>query len=650
MSMAAPQQPVPGGVRWAVVLLLALHAGLALRGITGLGVTHDETAHLTAGYAYWQFNDYRLQPENGNLPQRWGALPLLALQPRLEPMEAPGLWRGSEVWLIGDHFFFGSGNPIEGMLWLARATMLFWSLALGGLVFAWARALWGNAGGLLALGMYVVSPTTLAHGPLVTSDMTAAFWLLAATGAWWRVLQDPKPGNVAMSLVATAAAFLAKFSCVLLGPVFVILAIWTWVERRHEAGSWRRLAGLTALHAVVTWAAIWIAFGLRFDPAGAGMPPVEKYYFPWEQIYTETGSFTGLIRFALAGHILPEAYLEGFAHVLYQSAGRNAFLFGSFSTTGWWWYFPATFLLKSTSAELLLTGAVVVGAMAVWRRRSPALRRCAPLLIFGAVYAGFSIVSTLNIGHRHILPLYPLLFIIGGGLMGWVQGWSRRWLAALPALSAIGCLSVAPYFLTFFNLPSGGPQTAWRKLVDSSLDWGQGLPPLADWVAEHHDPAEPLYVSYFGNDSLDYRIPEALHLAPSFERFRPRTWAPLQPGLYCVGATMMQDLFSGYRGPWSQRKEDRYRQLRAELLPALAQGELSPLIVDFGQLGTAPLWELERLRFNRLVSYLQVKRPEAQVANCFLVFRLDAAEIATVTTGTPAELANLMEQALTPPD
>jgi hypothetical protein len=32
--------------------------------------TNDEIAHLTAGASYWLTDDYRLQPENGNLPQR----------------------------------------------------------------------------------------------------------------------------------------------------------------------------------------------------------------------------------------------------------------------------------------------------------------------------------------------------------------------------------------------------------------------------------------------------------------------------------------------------------------------------------------------------------------------------------------------------
>ena len=57
--------------------LLVLFGWMALSVSPRVGVTFDETAHLTAGYSYWLNDTYLLQPENGNFPQRWAALPLL---------------------------------------------------------------------------------------------------------------------------------------------------------------------------------------------------------------------------------------------------------------------------------------------------------------------------------------------------------------------------------------------------------------------------------------------------------------------------------------------------------------------------------------------------------------------------------------------
>src|SRR5688572_11943047 len=69
--------PSPHFLVALAVLLSLFHAVLAVTATAGKSTTADEIAHLTAGHAYNTRNDYRLQPENGNLPQRWAALPLL---------------------------------------------------------------------------------------------------------------------------------------------------------------------------------------------------------------------------------------------------------------------------------------------------------------------------------------------------------------------------------------------------------------------------------------------------------------------------------------------------------------------------------------------------------------------------------------------
>src|SRR5262245_23555241 len=55
---------------WTAVALLALYYVNAVGATTGKCNTFDEIAHLTAGYTYWSTGEYRLQPENGNWPQR----------------------------------------------------------------------------------------------------------------------------------------------------------------------------------------------------------------------------------------------------------------------------------------------------------------------------------------------------------------------------------------------------------------------------------------------------------------------------------------------------------------------------------------------------------------------------------------------------
>ena len=665
----------------AVTLLLALHWWLGVSALTGRGVTNDETAHLVSGYSYWRFNDYRLQPENGNLPQRWGALSLFLLQPppRLDPAKESRQWHNSSVWRIGQLFFFGSGNDTDYMLFCARATMAFWSVAAGLLVFCWSRRLWGHAGGLCSLALYAVSPTTLAHGPLVTSDMCAAFWLLAAAGAWWRVSRELTWSNLLLSCTATGLAFVAKFSAGVLLPVFGLLILWTtfmpgpvliaWgrspAARRVVAAMAGKLGVLLALlvvHGIATWAIIWTFFGCRYSAFAPGLPPAWKFYVPWDVVMPPTGLWHALIASARTWHLLPEAYLQGFSYMLYAAAGRGSFLLGNYSITGWWWFFPYAWWAKSTLGELVAAAAILSVAIAYWwrlmwcrhqvpKKAGPDFARLVPLVVFAGVYGAVSITSHLNIGQRHILPVYLVLFVIAGALVRPAAGAPGRYLAALVLiLSAIESWAIRPYYLTFYNIAAGGPTAGWRQLVDSSFDWGQGLPELAVWVRQHRRPGEPVYLSYFGTDDPFYEGIQGEELSPYYALGRPRRWFELKPGLYCISATMLQDVYSAVRGPWTMEREQAYVQLRRAMRTELAAGTRSPVFDDFGEGPSKPLWELDRLRFARLCTYLRVRRPDAVIGYNQFVYHLDTHEVHVAVDGSLQEMSVLMEWAMAQKD
>lgn len=640
----------------AAALLLALHWWLGVTGWFGKTVTSDETAHLVSGYSYWKFNDYRLQPENGNLPQRWGALPLLLQQPQLEPGENPSAWSLSHVWAIGQKFFFESGNNTDYMLATARATMAGLGVLTGLMVYLWSRQLWGAAGGLLSLALYAVSPTMLAHTPLVTSDAAAMLCLLAASGAYWRHLQSGQASWWVLSPLATGLAAVAKFSFLILGPVFAILiAAHLTVAPGPRRPQIVRVALSVATHAIAAVAVVWTCFGFRHSGFAPDMPAGWKYYIPWSELLPAAGFWRHALLALKEWQLLPEAYVHGFAYVLHAAQNRGAFLAGEHSQTGWWWFFPYAFAIKSSLAELAtwaLAALVIArrwvggGSRGLADRLRP-LRAVLPLLALFLVYWAASVTSNLNIGHRHLLPIYPPLFIIAGLLL---HPGATRWLriaaGALAGLAALESASARPHYLAYFNASVGGADQGWRHLVDSSLDWGQDLPGLSAWLREHRQPGEKVYLSYFGMGDPRYEGIAAESLAPYFQHYRPREWRELEPGLYCIGATMLQDPYSPWNGPWTARHEGAYRSYLQNLRRELAEGRRSPAIEEFGEGESNPLWNLDRLRFARLGVYLRRRPPDAIVNHSILVFRLRPEEIRTAVDGTPEELAELMERAL----
>ncbi|NBR57837.1 MAG: phospholipid carrier-dependent glycosyltransferase [Opitutaceae bacterium] len=191
----------------------------------GQSTTSDELAHLTGGYTFNHWNDYRLHPENGLLPQRWQALPLsLGTAPIFPSLDSTD-WREANVWKLGHHFFYEAGNDHAPLLRQARAMNSFFGAALTLLVFFWSRKIWGTVGAMSSAIFCAFCPTLLAHSGLATSDLAAAFFLLASTGAYWRHLHDHRPQWWWLSLTAFGLACVAKYTAVLLLPIFGLLVL-----------------------------------------------------------------------------------------------------------------------------------------------------------------------------------------------------------------------------------------------------------------------------------------------------------------------------------------------------------------------------------------------------------------------------------------
>ena len=662
LPMSAPNaSPARRPFTWyeaaAVALLLSLHAWLAFTSTLGECTTADEIAHLTAGRAYWTYGDYRLQPENGNLPQRWVGLPAW-LEHRPFPGPRAAGWRTSDVWTVGHAYFYTTPGAAGAILAEGRAMNLLWTLATAALVFAWSRSLFGTSGGLVSLGFYVFCPDMLGNGALAASDLCMTFFYLASVGAFWRFLRKPGAATLALSCVVFGLACVAKYSAALLPGVFVLLALLRLAgpgigERRGLRGAGRALGALL-LHAIVAWAVIWLFFGFRNATASPLLPPMEHYYRPWEVIHAELGGLGLLLDHIRAWKVLPDAYVYGFAFVIDMSRERGAFLNGHTSLTGWPWFFPYAYVVKTPIAFLVALALTAclgvrrwVGTAAGTVRRTllrADLQVAAPLAVAFAVYGAASVTSHLNIGIRHIFPLYPILFIAAGALGAWAVA-SGRLVRAVVALlvagQAVASLSVAPHYLAFFNTLAGGPANGYRHLVDSSLDWGQDLPGLARWLDS--DPGvrsgERVYVSYFGTGYPPYYgiRARALPCIPQQPGFG--TWSPLRGGVYCVSATMLQQVYSPVGRTWTLADEREYQMLR-RLEPALYAYAAAPAEKrsEIERKAPAALWQrawqrFSLLRFARLCAYLRARTPDAEIGYSILIYRLTDADVAAAVSG-----------------
>lgn len=590
-------------------LLLALFWLQAVSASRHWSQTSDELPHLAGGYVYDRFGDYRMHFENGNLPQRVQGLAPLALGARFPMDEAR--WRGSDYWQLGWDFLYGLDNPTDRMLLGARALNALFGVGLGAFIFFVARRWHGDTGGLVALGFYVFHPDFLAHSALATSDMAAALCLTLAAWFFWRHLGHRDLRSGALAGVCSGLALVAKFNGLLIAPIYALLIALDGTMRAGPGGRFARLVRNLALgagQAAAAVAIVWAFYSFRYAARAPGAPPLDHFAWSWEQMVQLAGTKGSLLVFAADWHLLPQAWLYGLANVLAGEAARPAFFAGEYSLHGWWQFFPTLFLVK-TPVGMLATLLVALGAG--WFRIRTAGRaaaraaflRVAPLVVLALVVAVSALTSHLNIGHRHILALYPPLFITLGGVAALGRRWQQTTLALL-FVAAVESVAARPNYLAFFNVASGGPDRAYRLVVDSSLDWGQALPALHTWLARNQHAGEPVYLSYFGSAWPPHYGVIPTHFLPGVNiavpPFHPYAY---EPGLYCVSATSLAEVYSDYRGPWRSAWEHAWRD------PA------------------TPAAERELLRFARLCKYLQGRRPDANAGHAILIFRLDAAAL-----------------------
>lgn len=662
---AAP--PSHGFLNTLAVLLALFHAVLAVTATAEKSMTSDEIAHLVAGQAYNTRGDFRLQPENGNLPQRLAALPMSAAGVPLPPAELES-WRTADVWNYGHTAFYRQGIAADQWLFLGRGMIALVSAATALIVFCWSRALFGWRGGFLSLGLFVFCPAFLAHGALATSDVVMTFCFVAAVGAWWRHLQSPGWLWATISAVTLGVAFVAKFSAVLLPPMLALTGL-GWMAGQAGRTGWKapllRLARSTALHAAATWAVIWLFYGFRYSAYAPFLADGATFNHGWGGMLHGIGLPAKVIWWLQEWRVLPEAWLYGLTFVLQFSRARGAFMSGDYSVTGWVMFFPFAFVVKTTLPFLLLVaGGAIAGSVTAFRIRARGdaaalARRLRPLLPLAALFVVYwltSLASNLNIGHRHILPTYPVLFIAAGWLGRWID--VRRPVALTGIAAALlwhtgESWRARPHYLAYFNQIVGGSENGWRHLVDSSLDWGQDLPGLKRWL-DTHARGERIFLSYFGTGDPAYEGIQATMLPTLPEVGTPRRWHALAPGVYAVSATMLQQVYSRIRGAWTLELEREFQQLRASEATLLAYQNdpmrRAELLRDAPAENWTTAWKrYELLRFARLCHYLRVRAPEGVVGHSIRIFRLTAGELHGAVGGSPMEWQALIEQTVSEP-
>jgi len=520
-----------------VVLAVWLFFFLALNSLVHDSPTMDEQNHLARGAAFVKTGDPRLSLEHPPLINSLSGLPLLLLPELLYPFDHPS-WTEMQppdiYWYVfADQFVWRVNHDVTRMIFLGRLPMVFLTLGLALVGFHFARLLWGRPSAYLAFVMLLFEPNVVGNGRLITTDLGGTLFMTLALLLVWRMWTAPgwHWQRWLAAGVGLGLAFGSKLSMLAFVPILGVLAFLPIfnAEAQRRRGVFRRVAqlGTAGLLSILV---VWAIFG-----------------FEWGAFRFPSAVLAGLNRFSGP---MP-TFWAGLDQIVNVSrGGRAAFLLGETSLEGFWLFFPVAFLVKTPLVLLVgLVGVIWWG----WKR--PSTRpKLVFLLLPALLYFAVSVVSDINIGYRHLLPIVPLIIVAVSGLPTAVDG--RDWWhggdtshSRIIALILAGgillpTLAIHPHYLSYFNLTAGGPANGASILADSSNDWGQDLLRLQQWMAENEvasiklgwfGTAEPAYYGMVYEPLPGFPQPEfwSLWANPPFDPQAP------EPGLYAISASSL---------------------------------------------------------------------------------------------------------------
>ena len=531
----------------ALCVFAAVFIALTVGSYTRESATVDEPQHLTAGYTALRLRDYRIDPEHPPFLRLWAALPLLAM-PDVQLDTNTFSWDAGWDWDFSHQFLYQRNNA-DHLLYRARFMTVVLGIVLGVLVFFWAQEIFGFWTAAAVLALYSLEPNILAHSSLVTTDLGVTCFIFGAIYFLWRLTRMFSIGNAAAWPCFLHSRKISKFSALTLGPIVlaVLLAYAFWggawqyqFGSRGEFGSLGRkmlvIGGIILTLAVSSYAAVWAVYSFHYGPTvpNGDLALLQDHPEDLRSVPVISSVANWFDKYRL----LPDTYTRGLILGQVKAQHRSAYFVGEIRRTGWWYYFPAAFLVKTPLTILLLffCGVILLAKTPTrWKREGTFL--FLPL----AIFLGIAMTMHLNIGLRHILPIYPFALLISGVTLDEMRNrWSTLVLLAPVAVAAVELAVVYPHCLAFFNQLVGGPKNGDLVLLDSNLDWGQDLKSLKVWMDAHQ--VERINLGYFGSADPAYYGIRSTSLIGSPKFLEAQVTQPRLPGYVAVSVQNLHGL------------------------------------------------------------------------------------------------------------
>ncbi len=487
-----------------VILLTALGIARIVSTYAVFNGTYDEPAHVACGMEWLQWGTAACELQHPPL-----ARIAVALGPFLRGIRlAPQSGQTTSFYEKGNAVLYSGGRYRSNLSWARAGTLPFFVL-LCVVTFLWARRWFSETAGFWAVLLLVCTSPILGHAGLATNDAACAAGAGLALYQFLRWLEQPTGWRSLAWGAATAFAILCKFSNIpFLAACYAIALIATRLEAFRPRLAQIAIAGGTAL------ALAWAIY--RFTVLSPG-----TFYGHQHPVIDNILSTRPIIDRLWRSFLSTPLPLADFSMGLLDLAvhnyvGHDSYLLGQWGHSGWWYFFPVVLAVKSPIGLLVLAGCGLWFIIGHWRQTdwkqswTKVLTAVFPLAILLVC-----MLSRIDLGVRHILPIYPLLAIVSGHAVATMLRGSRfaAIAAALLAVWVAGdSVRAHPDYLAHFNEAAGShPELV---LCESDLDWGQDLDRLRKRLDEKG--IREFSIAYFGTALLDRAgLPHYRYLSPT---------------------------------------------------------------------------------------------------------------------------------------
>src|SRR5258705_13466657 len=455
-------------------LVLGLFAVYLINGLIAIprnSVTYDEMDHWSYGKRIlmretdkiYPFDDASAMPISG----------INAIPRAVQQLNNPGLLKTDG----------GFSDIMNG-----RYVTLIICLLTGFFIYTWSKQLFGEKGGLLSLFLFVFCPNLNGHGILLTTDAYTALFTVSTAYYYWKFIKRSGWKYFLAFSISLGLAMIVKYSMLHLYIFLAIVSIFVLIKRKTIfTGFGRNLIRLAVLKIILLFI---INLGFLFNHPGKSL---DEFKMSSQAFTNLQNSFIGSIPLPL-----PEPYIVGLDQTTYMNelgagdpnvSDANYLLGEKRTGTGFWYYYLVVFIFKTPlTALLILTGAIVFLFVRKKKQGHPStMLFLLGMICYFLLVLGFQ--NNVQIGIRHALMVYPLLYVLAGFVVQLPFFQKRTKLFS----SLIITYTLATYYYFFPNLISYSNELipikkdAYKVMADSNLDFGQGKYALEKYLKEHPD-------------------------------------------------------------------------------------------------------------------------------------------------------------------